>query len=435
MVDSEATDEPAPAESPEPRTRNPLSQDLRVLRDPNVARLVLSRLISDLGSGIGPIALAFGVLALPGGGPTGLGIVLACAAVPRVAFLLFAGVFADRGNRVHLLVLAEVVMAATWAAAAGLFISGHAGVPTISVLAMIGGIATALFYPTHTGLIPQVVTDDQLQSTNALIRLASNIASIGGVALGGLLVSVIGSGWALSINAVTYLLSALLLVGIAVQRSVPRTESHSMIDELVHGWREFTRRRWVWLIVLVFSLSNVGFGAAVGVVGPVVAMENWAGARSWALVMAAFSAGTVAGVVVAMRIRPSRPLLIAMCASPGLALPVIGLIPPLTVPVVAVGAFMAGIAVDVFEVLWQTTLQQHVPAQALSRVSAYDYFGSLALTPLGLVAAGPIVEVFGARTAAVVCLALVCVQMIALADPQVRDLRATVESDAGQASN
>jgi len=191
----------------------------------------------------------------------------------------------------------------------------------------------------------------------------------------------------------------------------------------------------VWLIVLVFSLSNVGFGAAVGVVGPVVAMENWGGARSWALVMAAFSAGTVTGVVVAMRIRPSRPLLIAMCASPGLALPVIGLIPPLTVPVVAVGAFMAGIAVDVFEVLWQTTLQQHVPAQALSRVSAYDYFGSLALTPLGLAAAGPIVEVFGARTAAVVCLALVCVQMIALADPQVRDLRATVQSDPSQASN
>ena len=250
------------------------------------------------------------------------------------------------------------------------------------------------------------------------------------MALGGLLVSVIGSGWALSINALTYVLSALLLVGIVVQREAAPDDSHSMIDELVHGWREFTRRRWVWLIVVVFSLSNVGFGAAVGVVGPVIAVESWGGARSWALVMAAFSAGTVAGVVVAMRIRPSRPLLIAMCASPGLALPVIGLIPPLAVPVVAVAAFVAGVAVDVFEVLWQTTLQQHVPSQALSRVSAYDYFGSLALTPLGLAAAGPVVEVFGVRTASVICLALVCVQMVALADPQVRNLRTSTQSDA-----
>ncbi len=406
-----------------------LARDLQVLRDPNVMRLVLSRLISDLGSGIGPIALAFGVLALPGGGPTGLGIVLFCAAVPRVAFLLFAGVIADRGNRVWLLVIAETTMALTWLLGAALFLSGHASVIAMSALAIVGGLATALFYPTHTGLIPQVVDDDQLQSTNALIRLASNMASIGGVALGGILVATIGSGWALSINAVTYAVSAVLLVGIHVQRSLPRDESTSMVADLVHGWREFTARRWVWLIVLVFSLSNVGFSAAIGVVGPVVALNDWGGARGWAVVMAAFSAGTVTGVVVAMRIRPRRPLLIAMLASPFLVLPIIGLIPPLAVPLVAVGAFLAGIAVDIFEVLWQTALQQHIPSESLSRVSAYDYFGSLALTPLGLAAAGPIVETFGTRTAGLICLALVCVQLLALLDPQVTGLRALETSD------
>jgi len=426
---------PTSDSSGDPRARNSLAQDLQVLRDPNVARMVLSRLISDLGSGIGPIALSFGVLALPGGGPTGLGIVLFCAALPRVAFLLFAGVIADRGNRVRLLVIAEVVMALTWLVGALLFITGHASVIAMSLLAMIGGLATALFFPTHTGLIPQVVNDDQLQSTNALIRLASNIASIGGVALGGILVAAIGSGWALSINAITYAVSAVLLVGIKVQRSLPPAESSSMVRDLVHGWREFTMRRWVWLIVLVFSVSNVGFGAAVGVVGPVVAVDNWGGARSWALVMAAFSAGTVTGVVVAMRIRPSRPLLIAMVASPLLVLPLIGLIPPLSVPLVALAAFLAGIAVDVFEVLWQTTLQQHVPAESLSRVSSYDYFGSLALTPLGLAAAGPIVENLGTRTASIICVGLVCVQLLALLDPQVRNLRALVEVPADSARN
>ena len=401
-----------------------LSRDLQVLRDPNVSRLVLSRLISDFGSGIGPIALAFGVLALPGGGPTGLGIVLFCAGLPRVAFLLFAGVIADRGNRVRLLVIAEAVMALTWLVGAGLFISGHASVFAMSALAIVGGLATALFYPTHTGLIPQVVNDDQLQSTNALIRLASNIASIGGVALGGLLVAAIGSGWTLGINALTYGVSALLLVGIRVQRVVQRDETTSIVDELVHGWREFTARRWVWLIVVTFSIANVGSSAAFGVVGPVIAATSWDGAKSWGFVLASFSLGMVVGVVVAMKIRPRHPLLIAMIASPLLMLPVLGLVPPLTVVAVAAGAFVGGVAIDVFEVLWQTALQQHVPQESLSRVSAYDYFGSLAFTPLGLAAAGPIIEHWGARPAAIMCVALMSVQLIALFDPQIRRLRA-----------
>ena len=419
MSDAAATEPPKDAA----KARS-LAQDLQVLRGPNVLRLVLSRLISDLGSGIGPIALAFGVLALPGGGPTGLGIVLFCAGLPRVAFLLFAGVIADRGNRVRLLVIAEAVMALTWMVGAALFVTGHASVIAMSALAIVGGLATALFYPTHTGLIPQVVNDDQLQPTNALIRLASNIASIGGVALGGLLVAAIGSGWALGINALTYGVSALLLVGIRVQRTLPRDETTSVVDELVHGWREFTARRWVWLIVVTFSIANVGSSAAFGVVGPVIAATSWDGAKSWGFVLAAFSLGMVVGVVVAMKIRPRHPLLIAMTASPLLMLPVLGLVPPLTVIAVAGGAFVGGVAIDVFEVLWQTALQQHVPQESLSRVSAYDYFGSLAFTPLGLAAAGPIIEHWGARTAAIICVALMSVQLIALFDPQIRRLRA-----------
>jgi predicted MFS family arabinose efflux permease len=263
-----------------------------------------------------------------------LGIVLFCAGLPRVAFLLFAGVIADRGNRVRLLVIAEAVM------------------------------------------------------------------------------------------ALTYGVSALLLVGIRVQRALRRDETTSIVDELVHGWREFTARRWVWLIVVTFSIANVGSSAAFGVVGPVIAATSWDGAKSWGFVLAAFSLGMLVGVFVAMKIRPRHPLLIAMVASPLLMLPVLGLVPPMAVAVVAAGAFLGGVGLDVFEVLWQTALQQHVPQESLSRVSAYDYFGSLAFTPLGLAAAGPIIEHWGARTAAIMCVALMSVQLIALFDPQIRRLRA-----------
>ncbi len=413
-----------PVLRPSPNPRPKLSQELRVLRDPNVARLVFSRLVSDLGAGIGPIALAFGVLGLPGGGPSALGLVLFCAALPNVVFLLFAGVLADRGNRARILVVAELGMAIAQGVAAVLFISDRASVPALAALAALGGTASALFYPAHTGLIPQVVRPEQLQSTNALIRLSSNLARVGGVALGGILVATIGSGWALGLNASTYGISALLLIGIVVAGTVPVAATSSVLGELAHGWREFTSRRWVWLIVVVFSVSNVGFGAAVGVLGPVVALDSWNGAQSWALIMAAFSLGTVTGVVFAMRIRPKRPLRVAMLAVPLLALPIAGLIPPLSVLAIASASFLAGLAIDIFEVLWQTTLQQHIPQESLSRVSAYDMFGSLVFTPLGLAAAGPAIEAWGTRTTAIICTALVSLALLALLDPQIRSLRA-----------
>jgi len=132
----------------------------------------------------------------------------------------------------------------------------------------------------------------------------------------------------------------------------------------------------------------------------------------------------VTGVVVALRVRPSRPLLVAMCVAPVMALPIIALAPPWPVVVVAVLAFAAGVASDVFEVLWITALQNNIPADSLSRVSSYDYLGSLALVPIGLAVSGWAVAAYGVETTMWVCAALCLTSAIGLLDPQVRALRA-----------
>ncbi len=61
-------------------------------------------------------------------------------------------------------------------------------------------------------------------------------------------------------------------------------------------------------------------------------------------------------------------------------------------------ALGAGLGFTLFEVWWATALVRHIPAQALSRVSAYDWMGSLALLPLGFAIAGPLAGALGART-------------------------------------
>jgi hypothetical protein len=197
-----------------------------------------------------------------------------------------------------------------------------------------------------------------------------------------------------------------------------------MLDDLVHGWREFTSRRWVWLVVLLFSLSNFGFTAAIGVLGPVLSLEEFGGASSWAAVMVSFSLGTLVGVLVAMRLTPVHPMFVGMIAQLVVALPLFAMAVPTSLVVLVVVAFVCGVGVDVFEIMWITSLQKHIPPESLSRVSSYDWFGSLALTPIALATAGPLASWLGLQGALWVCAGLGATTSLALLDPQVRRLRA-----------
>ncbi len=419
------SDDASPARpDAEPAPGRRWREDLRLLRQRDLGLVVVSRLVSDIGTGMAPIALAFGVLTLPGGDASALGLVLLCAAIPRLLFFVVGGVLADRLDRARLMVAAEWLAAAAQLTAATLFVTGHVSVPALAALAAVNGVAVALFYPSLTGLVPQVADDRDLQSANALIRLSSHLASILGTVLGGALVASVGPGWALAVDALTYAVSAVLLTLVGARSGMRSGGSSSVLSDLVGGWREFSSRRWVWLIVLLFSLSNMGFTAAVAVLGPVRSLESYGGARGWALVLAAFSAGTVAGVLVAMRVRPFRPLFVAMLAQLVVVLPIAAIAVPLPLAVVAGCAFVSGVAVDVFEVLWQTALQQHVPRDALSRVASYDWLGSMALTPVALAGAGALAAAIGLSASIWVCAALGALSSLGLLDPQVRDLRA-----------
>ena len=425
MPDDATPDDAAAAPSDRPGARHDWRRDVAMLRRREIGLVFGSRLVSDLGSGIAPIALAFGVLALPGSDAGDLGLVLFAAAVPRVVFMLVGGVVADRLDRGRVMVLAEVLAGLAQLLAGVLLLTGSATVAWLCALAVVNGTAFSLFYPAYAGLVPSLVPDPaDLQSANALLRLSTNIAGILGTALGGLLVATIGSGWALVVDSLTFALSAALIWALG-ERARGRIEaSTSALTDLREGWREFTARRWVWGVVLLFSLMNIGFSAALGVVGPVRALESWNGAPTWAFLLACFSVGTVAGVVVALRVRPARPLLVAMCVAPVMALPIVALAPPWPVVVVGVLAFAAGVASDVFEVLWITALQNNIPADALSRVSSYDYLGSLAFVPIGLAVSGWAVATYGVAPTMWVCAALCLTSAVGLLDPQVRALRA-----------
>ncbi|GIH65190.1 MFS transporter [Microbispora siamensis] len=410
-----------------------LRRDLGLLRDRRFALLLAARTISVLGTAFAPVALAFGVLGLPGATATTLSAVLTAEALPMVLFMLVGGVIADRLPRHRVMMAGEALNAAAYFSLAAMMLTGWTPLPALVTASAVSGIAAAVLFPALTGIIPDVVPADRLQTANALLGLGQNISRVTGLVLSGAAVVLLGGGWALTASGAMFAVAAVL---IALLRLTPAERAagggHSVLAELRDGWREFVSRQWLWVVVAQFSILVMALQAAHGVLGPLVAKQSLGGAPAWSAVLAGEAVGMIVGVVVTLRLRPRRPILLATLLTLPTAAPyvLLGLSAPLWT--VVAGAFVMGVCFDIFGVLWQTTMQREIPAESLSRVSSYDALGSLMFGPLGLLLAGPVAIAVGPRPALVACGAvIVLVTLAALLAPGVRGLRVADEKPSG----
>ncbi|WP_410667841.1 MFS transporter [Amycolatopsis sp. cmx-4-68] len=367
-----------------------LRTDLAILKDRAVRRLLCARVVSLLGNAIMPVALSFAVLGLPGGTATDLGLVLATRMVAQLVFVLLGGVIADRLPRYRVMIGADLAAAVIHGLLAFVVVAGAATPLLLAGLAALSGAAAALFEPASRSVIPQLVPAESLQSANALLKLSMRGGSILGAAVSGVLVATIGAGYALAVDAATFVLSAVLLVGVAAPPAAAVEPSGTLFAQLLDGWREFTARRWVWVAVGQMALVNMLLAGAFYVLGPVVAERSLGGAPGWGVVLAVQAVGFVVGTGLAIRLRPRRPVLVAALSTVLFPLSLFSLAAGAPLLAVAVAVFAAALAIDVYEVLVDTALQQHVPPEALSRVMSYEALGSLAFVPLGAAIVGPV---------------------------------------------
>jgi MFS family permease len=358
-------------------------------------RLVFSSVtISALGDGVTTVALAFAVLKISNNNATAVGLVIAARQVSAAAITVAAGVWADRLPRHLVLVAAALVQGVTQATAGALLVTGHAKVWMLVVLALTFGLADGFVIPTSQGLIPLVVSATRLQEANALLGMSRSILGILGPLLGGVLVAAGSPGGALLVDAATFLAAAALLVRVSIPARADHVEPEPFFAELREGWREFRRQTWIWTTVVFFGIGNC-VSASVFVLGPLVMTEDYNGSTTWALLVASFSAGTILGGTVALRFRPSRPLLASCIAAVPILLQPVGIALKLPVGALVAIAIVAGIGIAIHLALWFTVFQQHVPEEARSRVSSYDALGSYVLMPLGSAVAGPIAASIG----------------------------------------
>ncbi|GAB2466900.1 MFS transporter [Streptosporangium sandarakinum] len=401
-------------------------RDLALLRDRRFTLLFAARTISVLGSSFAPVALAFGVLGLPGATPRTLSTVLTAESLPMVVFMLVGGVIADRFPRHRVMMAGDGLNAVAFFSLAAMMLTGWTPVPVLAAAAALSGMAMAVLFPALAGIVPEVVPADRLQTANALLGLGANSSRVAGLVLSGATVVLIGGGWALAVSGVMFAVAALLVAALRLTPAERAAgERHSVLADLRGGWREFISRQWLWVVVAQFSVLVMAAQAAHGVLGPLVAKESLGGAAAWSAVLTGEAVGMILGVFLALRLRPRRPILLGTVLTVPTGLPylLLGVGAPLWA--VVAGAVVMGICFDLFGVLWNTTMQREIPPASLSRVSSYDALGSLMFGPLGLLLAGPVAIATGPRPALVGCAGLILVvSLAALLSPGVRGLRA-----------
>jgi len=341
-----------------------------------------------------PVGLAFAILNTLHDSPSAIGIVLAARQIPMVVLLLVGGVWGDRLRRNQVMVASNAASFLSQGLVAALLLTGTAHLWELAVLASVNGASQAFFFPASSGVIPQTVPGPLLQQANAALRLGLNSTNIAGAALGGLVVAATNPGVAIAVDSATY---ALAVVALAAMRlpAGERVAGSSVWRELHEGWGDFWSRRWLWSIAIQFGVVNAVVVGTLQVLGPNVAKHHLHGATGWGLILTALTAGLVLSGFLLLRWKPRRLLRTATYSAFGLAILPLALARPLPLPAVVVAAFAAGACLEVFGVLWQTTMQQEIPITMLSRLSSYDAVGSFALMPIGYVIAGPVAAGIG----------------------------------------
>jgi predicted MFS family arabinose efflux permease len=365
-----------------------------VPRNRNFLLLVAARAISYFGTYLAPIAVAFAVLGLTGSA-TDTGIAFACWTVAQVSTLMIGGVVADRLPRRLVMVSSDTANVCVRLAMGVLLVTGHARIWEIFVLQALGGAATAFYSPASTGLVPELVEKAQLQQANALMGIARYLAFPLGAATGGAIVATVGAGTALLADAGTYAASAVLLAGIRLPARVRATVAPNFVRELRDGWQAFTEHTWVWLLTVWVALYFLVTYAPFFVLGPYIAKHDLGGAGAWGTVVTGEGIGSLVGALVGLRVRPRRPWVVVGAIFALTSVQSILLAAHVSFVAIAFAAVVSGFSFALGSIIFETGVQHAVPADMLSRVSAYNWMCAMVFLPLGYALAGPIAAAVG----------------------------------------
>ncbi|QKG23915.1 MFS transporter [Actinomadura verrucosospora] len=356
------------------------------LRGRDFRLLFTARVLSLTGDAAVPAALALAVLRATGS-TSALALVLGCAMVPRLLLLPVGGVLADRLNARAVAVATDLAGCGAQLFAAIELLGGHPRLWHLAVAQAVGGAASAFQTPTIAPMITGTVEPGGLQRANALLGTANGATRLAGPALAGTLVLTVGPGWTFLLDSASFAASAALLALARIRRAPapePRDggSARGMLRDLAEGWHEVRARDWYWTSLIAHATWN-GASAVLLTLGPAIAVDRLGGEGTWVATVQVGAVGLVTGALLAARVRPHRPVLVANLGLALFALPLALLAAAAPAPLVIAAYGLALTGLGVLNPTWETVVQLTIPQRSLARVTSYDWLLSLAAAPLG----------------------------------------------------
>lgn len=353
-----------------------------------------------------PLAITFALL--DSGRSAGqVGDVLAVYAVTVAPLLLAGGMAAGRFGCRPTMVVGDLLGAAGQLTLACLVLAGHPALWEFMAAQAVQACGQALYGPAMTAVIPWLCGRSALPQANALIGIAASASAIAAPATAGLLTALIGPGWPILTDGLTFLISAACLSRMPKAPGEP--VSQSVLQQLRSGWRTFCGTPWIWIVTGYDAAGSLLVFAPFLVVGAVIAKTSLGGPGAWGVIIAAEAAGAVVGGLISLVIHPRRPLVAAMTARFTMLAPLLLLIARAPVLAIMSGACLAGLGSALSQTFWGTTMQSRVPAPRLAQVSAFDQLGVTAAAPVGYILVGPLAAGLGVNGALLLAAAALAV--------------------------
>lgn len=387
-------------------------------------RLAVAHLTSSAGDSLILAALPFAIRAA-GGSDAQFGIALGVQALTMAVLFLPCGVIGDRFSRRGVLVASDLMRFGARGAFAVLLLAGDATFWQLLLAQAVNGAGTALFNTTVGGFVPEVFDrSSPLQKINAMRILALSAGLTVGPAIGGAIYAASGASSVFAADALTFLVSAVLICRLPTpfaQATAERVRLGALVRDLEEGWNAFRSIGWYWRIATEFAVINTLVFAPFFVIAPHVAAQSLGGASAWAAILGSLGAGELIGAMVVMAWEPKRPLLFATSAIAVWIVPLLMLAAGAPVPALAAASLLAGGSFAIFDAIWETAKQTHVPPRLRVRLGSFDHLGSLGLVPLGYVLGSAMLGLVGATAALLAAASILAITTLAVvADPAIR---------------
>ncbi len=356
----------------------------------------LGQLVSVTGTWMQTVAQGWLILLLTGS-PFVLGVAAAVRSLPVLFLVVPAGIVADRFDRRLIIVVTTIVAMIASTALAILTIVGVIDVPMVLFLAAVLGVTNAFEMPARQSFVSELIGKRDLANAIALNSLLFNSARVVGPALAGILVALVGPGWAFGINAISFvpvLIGLVMINRVHVPR--PGIGAWTAVPEAMRYLRGEPR---VAALLGLLAAQTI-FASGHFVLGPTLAQDLGQGAEGFGVMLAATGVGAVLGGLrlAATTNRPERwRVLLGAGIALGFGLVAVGLAP--SYPVTLLCFVVSGWGMVTFNASSNTLIQTIVPDRLRGRIMSLYVLVLLGLMPAGGLLMGVLAADLGSATA------------------------------------